>query len=57
MLLTRHDDYSFYLYPNTENEQANLFIQKTPNLSPKFLETIKNKLGQTPTPEEILYYA
>jgi predicted helicase len=56
---TRETNYLFplYLYPNTENEQTNLFIQKTPNLSPKFLETINTKLGQTPTPEEILYYA
>ena len=49
--------FPLYIYPNTENDQTNLFIQKTPNLSPKFLETIKNKLGQTPTPEQILYYA
>jgi predicted helicase len=46
-----------YIYPNTENKQTNLFIEKTPNLSPKFLETIKNKLGKTPTPEQIFYYA
>ncbi|TAF10968.1 MAG: N-6 DNA methylase [Nostocales cyanobacterium] len=46
-----------YIYPNTENKQTNLFIERTPNLSPKFLETIKNKLGKTPTPEEIFYYA
>jgi predicted helicase len=56
---TRETNYLFplYIYPNTENDQTHLFIQKTPNLSPKFLETIKNKLGQTPTPEQILYYA
>ncbi|MFM7407426.1 MAG: type ISP restriction/modification enzyme [Cuspidothrix sp.] len=56
---TRETNYLFllYTYPNTENKQTNLFIEKTPNLYPKFLETIKNKLGKTPTPEEIFYYA
>jgi len=46
-----------YIYPNTENKQTNLFLEKTPNLSPKFLEAIKEKLGKIPTPEEIFYYA
>ncbi len=44
-------------YPNTENKQTNLFLEKTPNLSPKFLEAIKEKLGKIPPPEEIFYYA
>jgi hypothetical protein len=26
-----------YIYPNIENKQTNLFLEKTPNLSPKFL--------------------
>ncbi|MEA5579929.1 type ISP restriction/modification enzyme [Nodularia harveyana UHCC-0300] len=46
-----------YIYPNIENKQTNLFIEKTPNLSPKFLEAIKNKLGKTLNPEKIFYYA
>ncbi|MFM6024677.1 MAG: type ISP restriction/modification enzyme, partial [Dolichospermum sp.] len=56
---TRETNYLFllYTYPNTENKQTNLFIEKTPNLSPQFLEAIKNKLGNTPTPEQIFYYA
>ena len=56
---SREYNYFFplYTYPDTENQQTNLFIEKTPNLSPKFLETIKSKLGKTPTPEEIFYYA
>ncbi|MBO1050665.1 MAG: N-6 DNA methylase [Dolichospermum sp. DET73] len=49
--------FPLYTYPNTENEQTNLFIEKNPNLSPKFLEAIKEKLGKIPTPEEIFYYA
>ncbi|WP_353929712.1 type ISP restriction/modification enzyme [Okeanomitos corallinicola TIOX110] len=49
--------FPLYIYPDTENKQTNLFIEKTPNLSPQFLETIKNKLGKTPTPEQIFYYA
>lgn len=55
---SREYNYYFplYTYPNTENKQTNLFIEKTPNLSPAFLETIKNKLGKIPTPEQILYY-
>ena len=49
--------FPLYTYPNTENKQTNLFLEKTPNLSPKFLEAIKEKLGKTPTPEQIFYYA
>ncbi|MFM6763376.1 MAG: type ISP restriction/modification enzyme [Dolichospermum sp.] len=49
--------FPLYTYPNTENKQTNLFIEKTPNLSPKFLEAIKTKLGKIPTPEQIFYYA
>ena len=58
-LKSREATYVFplYTYPNTENDQTNLFIEKTPNLSPKFLETIKEKLGKIPTPEKIFYYA
>lgn len=56
---SREYNYYFplYTYPDTENQQTNLFIERTPNLSPKFLEAIKNKLGKTPTPEQIFYYA
>ncbi|MEI6442297.1 MAG: type ISP restriction/modification enzyme [Nostocales cyanobacterium ELA583] len=58
-LKSREATYVFplYTYPNTENKQTNLFIERTPNLSPKFLKTIKEKLGKIPTPEEIFYYA
>ncbi len=49
--------FPLYTYPNTENKQTNLFIERTPNLSPKFLEAIKEKLGKIPTPEKIFYYA
>jgi predicted helicase len=58
-LKSREATYVFplYTYPNTENKQTNLFIEKNPNLSPKFLETIKTKLGKIPTPEQIFYYA
>ena len=58
-LKSREATYVFplYTYPNTENDQTNLFIEKNPNLSPKFLETIKEKLGKIPTPEKIFYYA
>jgi predicted helicase len=58
-LNSRERNYYFplYTYPNTENKQTNLFLEKTPNLSPKFLEAIKEKLGKIPTPEQIFYYA
>ncbi|MFM6687732.1 MAG: type ISP restriction/modification enzyme, partial [Dolichospermum sp.] len=56
---TRETNYLFplYIYPTRENKQTNLFPEKTPNLSPKFLEAIKEKLGKIPTPEQIFYYA
>ena len=58
-LKSREATYVFplYIYPNTENNQTNLFLEKTPNLSPKFLEAIKEKLGKIPAPEQIFYYA
>lgn len=46
-----------YLYPDTENEQGNLFTERTPNLSSDFLSAIRQKLGYIPTPEAIFYYA
>ena len=49
--------FPLYLYPDTENEQGNLFTERTPNLSSKFLTAIREKLGYIPTPEAIFYYA
>jgi predicted helicase len=58
-LKSREVTYVFplYIYPNTENEQYNLFTERTPNFSSKFLTEIKAKLGYIPTPEHIFYYA
>ena len=49
--------FPLYTYPNTENKQTNLFLERTPNISLKFLKAIKEKLGKTPTTEQIFYYA
>jgi predicted helicase len=49
--------FPLYIYPDTENEQGNLFTDRTPNLSPNFLSAIREKLGYVPTPEAIFYYA
>lgn len=49
--------FPLYIYPDTENNQGNLFTERTPNLSSDFLATIKQKLGYYPTPEAIFYYA
>ncbi|MEG4029940.1 MULTISPECIES: type ISP restriction/modification enzyme [unclassified Microcoleus] len=49
--------FPLYLYPDTENEQGNLFTDRTPNLSQNFLSAIREKLGYIPTPEAIFYYA
>ena len=49
--------FPLYTYPDTTNEQTNLFIEKDPNLSQEFLTAIKEKLGYIPTPEKIFYYA
>ncbi|WP_017717633.1 type ISP restriction/modification enzyme [Kamptonema formosum] len=49
--------FPLYLYPDTENEQGNLFAHRTPNLSPDFLSAIRKKLSATPTSEDIFYYA
>ncbi len=48
--------FPLYLYPNTQNQQSSLFVEKSPNLSSDFLNAIKTKLGYIPTPEAIFYY-
>jgi predicted helicase len=48
--------FPLYLYPDTQNEQGNLFAEKKPNFSESFLKNIRQKLGYTPTPEAIFYY-
>lgn len=49
--------FSLYVYPNTQNEQTNIFVEREPNLSQNFLDAIQTKLGYQPTPEAIFYYA
>ena len=48
--------FPLYIYPDTENAQGTLFIERTPNLSQNFLNAIRKKLGYIPTPEAIFYY-
>lgn len=48
--------FPLYLYPDTQNQQGNLFAEKLANFSPAFLKTIRQKLGYTPTPEAMFYY-
>jgi len=48
--------FPLYTYPDTQNEQGNLFSEKSPNLSSDFLTAIREKLGYLPTPEAIFYY-
>ncbi|MDJ0520074.1 MAG: N-6 DNA methylase, partial [Trichodesmium sp. MO_231.B1] len=58
-LKSRESTYVFplYIYPDTENGQTNLFVEKKANLSSNFLTAIQKKLGYIPTPENIFYYA
>lgn len=48
--------FPLYTYPDTKNQQGNLFVEKTPNLSSDFITAIREKLGYVPTPEAIFYY-
>ncbi|MEG4033922.1 type ISP restriction/modification enzyme [Microcoleus sp. w1-18aA5] len=48
--------FPLYLYPDTQNNQGNLFVEKSPNLSSDFIKAIREKLGYVPTPEAIFYY-
>ncbi len=48
--------FPLYLYPDTQNQQGNLFVERYPNLSSDFLTAIREKLGYIPTPEAIFYY-
>lgn len=45
-----------YIYPDTQNNQGSLFVERFPNLSSEFLSAIREKLGYIPTPEAIFYY-
>jgi hypothetical protein len=48
--------FPLYTYPDTQNQQGNLFSEKSSNLSEYFLTAIREKLGYIPTPEAIFYY-
>jgi len=48
--------FPLYIYPDTQNNQGNLFVEKSPNLSSSFITAIREKLGYIPTPEDIFYY-
>ena len=48
--------FPLYLYPDIANQQGNLFVEKSPNLSSDFITAIREKLGYVPTPEAIFYY-
>ena len=48
--------FPLYTYPDTQNQQGNLFVEKSANLAKGFLEAISEKLGYIPTPEAIFYY-
>ncbi|MEQ9482815.1 type ISP restriction/modification enzyme [Coleofasciculus sp. F4-SAH-05] len=56
--ITKESNHNFplYLYPDTTNQQGNLFVEKSPNLSSDFIAAIREKLGYIPTPEAIFYY-
>ena len=48
---------ALYLYPDTDNPQKSVLKeQRRPNFSSNFLNSIKEKLSYTPTPEAIFYY-
>ncbi|MFM8294394.1 MAG: type ISP restriction/modification enzyme, partial [Microcystaceae cyanobacterium] len=49
--------FPLYVYPNTQNDQTNIFVERELNLSQPFLEAIQTKLGYQPTPSAIFYYA
>lgn len=55
---TKETNYLFplYIYPDTQNDQGSLFVEKSPNFSPGFLSVVQKKLGYIPTPEAIFYY-
>ncbi|HEY9704836.1 MAG TPA: type ISP restriction/modification enzyme, partial [Allocoleopsis sp.] len=48
--------FPLYIYPDTQDGQANLMTEKEANFSPQFLTKITEKLGYTPSPEQIFYY-
>ena len=55
---SREYNYYFplYRYPETENDQGSLFVERSSNISSNFLSVVREKLGYVPTPEAIFYY-
>ena len=49
--------FPLYLYPETNQENLLGERERTPNLNPEFIKEFSAKLGFTPSPEEIFYYA
>ena len=48
--------FPLYLYPDSANQQGNLFVEKSPNFSSDFIAAIREKLDYVPIPEAIFYY-
>jgi predicted helicase len=48
--------FPLYIYPDTQEGQNNLIIERQANFSPEFLTAIAEKLGYTPSSENIFYY-
>lgn len=49
--------FPLYLYPETNQENLLGETERTPNINPEFIKEFSAKLGFTPSPEEIFYYA
>jgi len=48
--------FPLYIYPNTNNAQPHLLLERRPNLAPELLPALTAAYGRAPSPEEIFAY-
>jgi len=55
---TKEINYLFplYVYPETDERNGSVDNNHRPNLAPEFLQAVEERIGASPSPEEILHY-
>jgi len=55
---TKEINYLFplYVYPETDERNGSVDNNRRPNLAPEFLQAVEERIGASPSPEEILHY-
>jgi len=48
--------FPLYVYPETDERNGSVDNNRRPNLAPEFLQAVEERIGASPSPEEILHY-